>query len=640
MKSLIAALLLATALPSLNAQDPCAQLASSRSPRPSEALACYTSFPFNAKNQAKTIKVLNNVMDIHAFTDVLSSSPNPAYQQSVDVNGLLRTLGTSTYKSDYEFQLAISKYFDAMQDGHFSYTGTCYSRISFKQPFIVHAVAQGNANPKIVILGTDDQVSTSRSMGLSKFIGAELVEIDGQNAYTYLQAVGDNLWSKGKDPNVRFNRAIAQKMFDSESGSFFLARGAFSGRTFPVPNSDSVRYTFKLSNGQSQSIDVPWVGTNNGGWTDASSFWSKNCAPRTATDGQEGEEGTKPKKHTEQELFAPGPEEIVQLKHVRTTNPSNTNEAGVMDEVVNPKPILTGPDFGFFVVERTGKSPIGVFAMTGYENANEEWTSKIQQGFTELSRRGVRKVVLDMSNNGGGTICTAYKLLQLITPQVHRPFATDFRVGKVVTKLTQAAYRFGQTLFHPSNWVDARTGRSFRDMSIISPSRSRSLTAGKIAPVPYSQLVLDGCRASWDFQLPFQPKDMILLSNGFCASSCAIFASHLYENSPELKQVVTTAYPQSKTVSGILVPGGQVYHNGDINQDIKSLRLTSDPDLDFNFPTNVDVAFVLREAYSRNTPGMVLDWLKMESHARVAWTERNGLNPQQIWLDAASAVGF
>jgi hypothetical protein len=173
-------------------------------------------------------------------------------------------------------------------------------------------------------------------------------------------------------------------------------------------------------------------------------------------------------------------------------------------------------------------------------------------------------------------------------------------------------------------------------LSIISPPRSRVLNAsGKTAPVPYSQLVRDGCGGNPGFQAPYAPQDMVLLTNGFCASSCAIFASHLYENSPELKHVVTTAFSRDKTVSSLMVPGGQVYHNGDINKDVRALGLDNDADLDFNFPQQVEAAFVLREAYSRKNPGMPLDYLKMESHGRVEWTEANGMRPQQIWLDAA-----
>jgi len=645
--TLVAAFLLATAIPSLSAQDACSRLQSARSIRPSDVSACYNSFPFSRQSQAQTAKALNNVLAAHAFTDVMANSPNPAYQANVDPFGMLRTLSTSAYKSDYEFQVAVSKFFDPMQDGHFSYTANCYRRFSFLQPFVVHAVAQGNANPKITIIGVDDKVATTGSMQLSKYIGAELVQVDGEDAYQHLQKLGDELWSKGKDPNVRFNRAIAGKMFDADSGTFVLARGVLSGRTFPVPKADSVRYTLRI-NGQTQNIDVPWITRNSAGtaWQDASSYWKTHCAPKAPKDDDNesdpGEHVPKQRlRRTEQELFAPEPVEIADPRFIRTQKIKDA-EGNVLEEA-DPTPILTGPDFGFFVVERSGKAPLGVFAMGGFAQTDSTWVTKMKEGFKQFQQRGVQRIVLDLSNDGGGTICTAYTLLRLLTPGVYKPFATDFRLGRPIAKLFQASYQSGaRTLFHPSSWVDERTGRSFRDLSIVSPARPRVLTSdGKTAPVGYSQLVRDGCSFSWDgFELPYAPKDMVLLTNGFCASSCAIFASHLYENSPELKHVVSTALPRDKTVSSVMVPGGQVYHDEDILKDIRSLGLQNDADLDFNFPQQADVSFVLREAYSRKKPGMVLDYLKMESHGRVEWTEANGMRPERIWLDAAKVAGF
>jgi len=293
---------------------------------------------------------------------------------------------------------------------------------------------------------------------------------------------------------------------------------------------------------------------------------------------------------------------------------------------------------------RDGDIKTGVYVMSQFASANNAtWKDGMIKGLNAVKQQGAQKLILDLSNNGGGDICAAYALMKLLVPNGGvGPFLTDIRVTKALSNLITTGFdkKNTDTIFSPQAWFDTN-GQKFQDLSWIQPLRTRTLDDGTQTPVGYSQFFEDSCDYTWgDFKLPFAREDIAFVTNGFCLSSCSLVFNQLYESAPEIETITTTAFTGGVGITPSTLTGGMVYSASDMSADIADIGTFNDPKLDMTLPVSGDVRFAFREAYSRKEPSKVLEFVRRNSKYRLEMDEHNTLRQDAVWQGVKHLKGW
>lgn len=593
---------------------------------------CYQEFAFSKSIQNQTMTVVDNIMSVYAFTDIVNDSPNPDFQPNYDILKRFEAIKNKVYNSDFEFHQELDLAFVPLNDGHTVYRTQCYRSFSFLQPFFLSAKNNQGEEPTVFIHSLDkDFPDIGRN--LTAYIGAQVVGIDGNPTAQHLQKHMDATWGVSKDRNTRFNRALANRVWDSATSAYVVSRGAFCSRSL-VPSSDSITWTL-LPAGSKTTVDVevPWQvksATTLKTFSNKDEYWKRNCI---ATGGDLEEMRRVPPAIRKLQPTIPQQEILVPAEKLITRRQRGIE---TLEPLSDPVPVVTGPGFAFFVITddnaREGAEKTGVYAMTSFDSPDEKWRNQMIMGFTELKKQGVTKVILDLSNNGGGIICTAYTLLELLIPGRPRAFLSDMRLSPILTELIKESTR-QQTgsIFIPYYW-NKDDGTPYSNLTWIDPSRTRSQSNGSKMPYGFTQLFRDQCSTSWgDYKLPYSIDDFVFLTNGYCASSCSLVHNQLHEFAPEIETMVTSAFSDAVTVSTI--PGGQVYRASYMKWDMEDAKMDGSG---MKLPLIGDVYFTLREVYSRLSPEEIIEYMRVNSNVRLDWVHETAA----IWKKVRQEKGW
>jgi len=424
-----------------------------------------------------------------------------------------------------------------------------------------------------------------------------------------------------------------------------VSRGAFLSRT-NVPKADFMTWTVLLD-GASDPVDIkiPWNPIINDAtqtWTSKDDYWKNICAQKASNLDSIPK---RPKRFVQPPVVLS--KETVPVRQLLSAPTKGRKSFLPSPPVVDPKPLTTGPGFAFFMAPddpgSDSSSKTGVFVMTefGDSGTDDSWKKGMIAGLDALIKNGAQNLILDLSNNGGGDICTAKALMQLISPDRAIPFLTDIRLASPVKELITTAFQKNNTdtLFTPSFWLD-KDSKLFSDLKWIEPARSRVLPDGLAAPVGYSQFFRDNCNFSWDnYTLPFDLGNIAFVTNGLCLSSCSLVYNQLFEFVPEVETIATTAYPDGVGVTASTLTGGQVYYAASLHDDVADIGVV-DPSLDMNLPLKGSLSFAFREAYSRISPDTVLEYQKRDSNYRLPYSKDNTLKVDALWAGVKNIKGW
>lgn len=108
---------------------------------------------------------------------------------------------SASYSSDYAFQLDLSSTINRLQDGHTTFTSTCYSGFLSLNPFPIVAVAPSATSPlsEVEIRIAPKASSLFETFGsrfaslypyeLSQYDGALVVQINGVSPFSYVDQI-------------------------------------------------------------------------------------------------------------------------------------------------------------------------------------------------------------------------------------------------------------------------------------------------------------------------------------------------------------------------------------------------------------------------------------------------------------------
>ncbi|KAG0093480.1 hypothetical protein BGZ93_007862, partial [Podila epicladia] len=254
---LASALALVNAAPTaVDRRDPCTTL--SRLPLGNATYAavssCYNSIEYNptlAKSTITNMRTLYN--DFFVFRDT-ALTPNlalPFTSAPVDVLAKLTEIENKAYTTDFAFHSDLQALANSVNDAHVNYRPTCYNAYVFR---IAYSFYSPIVNGKQSVRVYKDYSSRGHEE-------CEVVTINGQDAYTFIQAWADKNTGYSKDAGVRFNYAMSNQEYSPEHWAWSERIGSFSIRT-ALPDGPTLNLQLNCGNNGTVTSSLNWVVAN------------------------------------------------------------------------------------------------------------------------------------------------------------------------------------------------------------------------------------------------------------------------------------------------------------------------------------------------------------------------------------------
>ncbi|KAL9649024.1 hypothetical protein ABK040_008401 [Willaertia magna] len=574
---------------------------------------CATSIPFSQKIKDDTLTSVKKTIPLYIFVDIAKQSPDPNIILSVDLKAGLDEITNQQFTTDFDFHQSVVSLFRKLNDGHTLYFGPkCYDNLSFKQPFnLMSYVEEGVQKIGIASLNNATFLYYKEKLNLdfSSFVNSEIISIDGENALQHLINFANVNIGGYKDLGTRFNAAITS---------------GFTTRTtsrIGIPENEIVTYVIRKSDGSEVTIEVPWVGISVRDYASQESFYS-SCfkANQFAF-----------KKYSKlHPLHEPSPFEETVKVNERASN-------------LNVTTVLIGDTVSYY---RVGDQVSVITIDSFVPNSNAQFAKDFQLSLYLAKLSKTSRLIIDVTNNGGGDECLGYALIKYLFPadfaqNYETLFAnTDMIATDIGLELAQAGAKRNDnqdSIWYPATWRST-TGGTFSDASWYSNTIEHTRGGSESK---YTSLLKEGyCQPEFDdynfgdgSNQIYSSDNIIILSNGRCASTCALFSRHLQE-SFKVKTVVVGGLLNTKQQIA-QVPGGQVYEFEELRQDIVFYGLDGSPNAPPALPTDSRFRFAIREAYSwtNNHTDTPLEFFFEPSDFRLMYTKESAVDRTKVWID-------
>ncbi|KAH3961420.1 hypothetical protein HBH52_230590 [Parastagonospora nodorum] len=493
------------------------------------AMACLKSVPISQTDASKTIEALKKMIQFQSTISYLKNPPKGWPHEKVDLLAGLDDIGNKvkSYQNEYDFEADIASLLAKAHDGHLAFNGMAYAG-AFRwrrsgQIALVSASQDGKEIPKVWALGDFNRTNP-------KFQPSSVTRINDQEIGQFLvEATKTNAYH---DPDTQYNNQFFLQPADS-FGSFI------NPRFYPGP-STSITY----ENGTTRNYTNLAVVTDPDTW--------RNVANGTAF----------------YENFVSVESQELSKRDVNTVpyhleNPRESDLLGA-DAVSRSTLPLSYPDpsvsskrsdvmiAGYFI--NTAQGQVGVLAVQDYisdEEGNPKDFQRVVEDFISEAKSRKAKVIIDTRTNGGGRVMSGYDMyLQFFPSQKpqtqsrwrgHR--ASELFGNRISSLLTISSVNAGLFISPFSN--DAWLNSELEDVpdwnALYPPNRFNDdnfttlLKYNLSDPLQTSDtqgIVVTGYGSRANFKDdPFRAEDIVILTDGICASTCSIFLELMVQQS-------------------------------------------------------------------------------------------------------------
>ncbi|CAG8561359.1 20743_t:CDS:2 [Dentiscutata erythropus] len=264
-------------------------------------------------------------------------------------------------------------------------------------------------------------------------------------------------------------------------------------------------------------------------------------------------------------------------------------------------------------------------------------------GLKLLADKGIKKIVLDLSNNGGGNIVVAHIINKILFPNIQN-FPVDMKVNNISIQLIEGVSMNKSEIgdiFHYKSYISTKTNSSFN--SINDFIGNNSYTRGGIQLKYTSKAFSNDTTSTFGSltlptppKFPWNEKDFIILTNGQCISSCAILSQRLAEIN--VSTVSVGGFP-NRRFSFASTSGGAQLTTNSFQSYFKLLKNIDNSLISkLTLPQNLTLSFTAFEAYSVNHPNEVLDFSFRPADYQLYYDERSARDPSKLWIQAVEFI--
>jgi len=473
------------------------------------------------------------MLEFQSTLDYIKNPPEGYSNEGVDVlaglDDINNSVKDSKYDNEYDFENDIATLLVKAHDGHLSFSGMAYYGAfrwrRNRRIALMSASSDGKEAPKVW------SVQDFNKTGSAGFTPSAISQIDGKDAVEFLQE--ESQLNSYHDPDTRYNA-----MFYMQPAENF---GYFTNPRF-YPGS-SINVTFE--NGTSETYPNAAIILDPSYWRsidDGEAFYRTFVDPRTSS--KLLKKRTSP--HSLPQHLENPREAELDRRYVPVNYPSPAIEHSAEDVALA----------GFFIDSPAGK--VGVLMAqtfnTERNSDGREFQSVIEQYIAQAKEEKVEKHIIDLRNNGGGKILLGYDMYLQFFPSQEPQLLSRYRghqasqlLGQSLSSISSINNLNGELYTSPFNyhsyldkdneaytsWEDMYPPTKFQDDSFTDLLRYNLSDPYTTSSERFSiGVTMTGYGSRSDFtEDPFKAEDIIILSDGICASTCALFTELMVQQS-------------------------------------------------------------------------------------------------------------
>ncbi|KIV98713.1 hypothetical protein, variant 1 [Verruconis gallopava] len=481
-----------------------------------------------------------------------------------------RNLKNDAWSKEYDFGIALYEAFHGAHDGHFYFTPDIVGGVfNWARPIpLVSVSSDGEAIP--APFAYSDILAASQ--GNASFTPSAIVKINGQDATDFLL----NLSQQGslQDRDALYNLLfynLAQISLGSQGSATGMFSGGGRGRlNYPGPTTE-----LEFANGTKASFTntarvlVDFTGIQTGtdlyqryfAWGDLTVHLDQISPNSTAPYGPPS--------------MSPQP-----TSPVSSSTPTSTPAPGYPTPVIRQTNNLIG---GYFL-EGEGVDDVAVLSVPSFvslDTAEQDFQQVGEIFLKDAKAAGKKKLIIDVSANGGGTILQGYDLFKQLFPSVEPYAAADrIRATESVKLIGEVYSEFAGRYPRDLNQSVAVVGieadvMNYRSDLVADTGKHFDSWTQKFGPEAHQGDYFSS-RFRWDLSdpliqwnsgginihgygplasatnnpQPFEADNIVILYDGYCASTCTIF-SELMRQLGHVKTVAIGGRPNTNPIQAV-----------------------------------------------------------------------------------------
>ncbi|KAF2204349.1 peptidase S41 family protein-like protein [Delitschia confertaspora ATCC 74209] len=626
------------------------------------ALDCMMSVPLNMTSAKALLRAIIPYIHWQSTLSVLRDPPRE-YQEKVQppidilagIDSIDAALDSGSITSEYEFGWSLYTLIASAHDGHLQYVPDSIGSIfSWGRPVPLVSVSEdGSKLPAVFVFG---DVLGMQFKNIS-YAPSPVVKIDDEDAHKWLEDWAQ--YGSLQDRDALYN-SLFYSLSSVAQGFQGLAVGGFTGggrHRFVFPG-DVTKLTF--ANGSSltmKNFARPMVSFRNvHSGSDIQKYWFYFGTPDDSFAESAGEKDNTP--------------------------PTAVMVAAATSSPGYPEAAVVGPGINGFYINEDGYEDVAVLSVTtfvGDYNDEVPFQATTQQFLPKAAADGKTKLIIDVSGNGGGTIMQGYDMFKQLFPSLHPYGATRFRAHDWFDTIGQSYSAFSDNFPRSPNQNSTIKAyqSSYFDYHSDTNENNEPFTSwkDKLGPVEikgdkYSKIarwnlsdpyipVIGGISVSGYGALAnaskaqyFQAENILILTDGYCASTCTIF-SELMRQHAGVKIMALGGRSNKNPMQAIGgVKGTNNYGwayiqnladyaiyaaSSSVKAAVKDILSVYQSEIVFNraaYPPGVNVRDGLRQG---DTSGTALQFIYEEADCRLFYTPGMTVDATEIWKAAADA---
>ncbi|KAK6005371.1 hypothetical protein QM012_008150 [Aureobasidium pullulans] len=618
-------------------QAPCSQLSALSSNNatffPADlTLSCLRSVPLAKQDDLLQLQGLRTFLefqsDLEYLADPVIGRIYPGADLLAGLDKLTSMLQDDSYDNEYDFQLDVFKLFSSAYDGHLSYIPDIVDVFAFARLqneelndegipayFSLISVVTGENNTPDIYAYSDEPALTKS--GNADYSPSPVTKINGEDVLAWVNSYASQN-GRSQDPDANYNGVFlnipALAYENIESNYFALSRFYQGNNTvLTFSNGSTLDVMTRAQLLSSKPLE---------GLTDGASFFDRFCNNNLTESllAQANSSSTAPSltaSNDTQVPFEPVSTDGVAPPHPAYPSPiviaSDNSVAGYLSDTYPDLAILAVPSF-------SSVSPI-------------EFENVVRQLLATANDDERTRLVIDLRGNGGGTIFLAYDLFRQLFPSETPYGAGNYRAGELhnvtgriasdnIKQLRSAYPELVKTgvdgvVLNSFNYREPLTvdnedfdswkdffGPHQNDKGNFTSLNRFNLTDISATTVPILGYAVDNITQP----RTFSPQDIVLLHDGTCASTCAIF-SEFMTSQMSTWSVAVGGRPQTGPMQGVGGVKGSQIQGMFVLSTIISAVISAAPlgdQISFLSEFGTDLIAATQQALNRASPGGAL----------------------------------